>query len=683
MANTFDFINAGYAVIDPENNENKLINFLKENYPSVISDNELKLDELKAILGLPVDEKVNGYGLNFVGRNFARAKYAQKTEKELQLNTTLSKDIDTTQNLVLKGDNLDSLKILKNHYSGKIKCIYIDPPYNTDKDEFVYPDKFDKEEAEVLGLANLSNSDFERLDFSFNSKKSHNGWLSFMYPRLLLARDLLSNDGVIFISIDDNEQANLKLLCDEVFGEENFLNNVSVKMKQTAGASGGGEDKKLKKNIEYVLIYTKNNDSINGFKKFHDVYDEEDLFEAIQTMEENDVSWKYTRIISGLENRVCVKDITDGSGETMKLYKHTNVIVKPIKEVAKSENISIEDVYRKYFYKIFRDTNSQSSIRTRVLESAEDLGEYVSIDYVPRSGKNKNKSTTVYYKGNNRDQIAWLSDIVVKKENKLIKLEKLGTYWDGFPLNNLTKEGDVKFSNGKKPLLLIKRIIELIGDDNMTILDFFAGSATTGHAVMQLNAEDGGNRKFIMCQIDEPIDKVKKKDAYDFCLANNLLPLISSITVERLKRAGEQIKASLNPSTGGTSQTLFSEAVPPSGVRGLDIGFKVFDSVESPELKVDETTKQISISENEVDALSRIYNMIFTVGLDEPTQVPETVVEDCIYKIGTNYYITNSEKINSEDFSNAIKNGKVFIDGWTASLNGTLQHYKEDVKIVF
>ena len=222
MANTTDFINAGYAVIDTESNENKLLNYLKENYPTVISDNELKLDELKAVLGLPIDEKVNGYGLNFVGRNVARAKYAQKTEKELHLNTTLSKDIDTTQNLVLKGDNLDSLKILKNHYSGKIKCIYIDPPYNTTSEEFVYPDKFDKEEAEVLGLANLSKSDFERMEFSFKSKKSHNGWLSFMYPRLLLARDLLCKEGVIFISIDDNEQANLKLLCDDIFGEENF-----------------------------------------------------------------------------------------------------------------------------------------------------------------------------------------------------------------------------------------------------------------------------------------------------------------------------------------------------------------------------------------------------------------------------------------------------------------------------
>ena len=129
--NKEEFIKAGYTIMETEDKENKLLNFLKENYPSIIRDNEIDLNELKAIAGLPVDEKVNGYGLNFVGRNFARAKYAQKTDKELRLDTQMSKNIDTTQNFVLKGDNLDMLKILKNHYSGNIKMIYIDPPYNT------------------------------------------------------------------------------------------------------------------------------------------------------------------------------------------------------------------------------------------------------------------------------------------------------------------------------------------------------------------------------------------------------------------------------------------------------------------------------------------------------------------------------------------------------------------------
>jgi adenine-specific DNA-methyltransferase len=256
--NEQDFIKAGFTVVGIETNENKLLSFLKENYPNVIRDTEINLEELKAVLGLPIDEKVNGYGLNFVGRNFARAKYAEKTEKELRLNNTFSKNIDTTQNLVLKGDNLDSLKILKSHYSGQIKCIYIDPPYNTEKDEFVYPDKFDKEEAEVLGLANLSESDFARMDFSFKTKKSHNGWLAFMYPRLLLARDLLSKDGVIFISIDDNEVANLKLLCDnDIFGEENFISQIVVQSNKR-----GQTYKQLAKTHEYLLVYVKSEKAV-------------------------------------------------------------------------------------------------------------------------------------------------------------------------------------------------------------------------------------------------------------------------------------------------------------------------------------------------------------------------------------------------------------------------------------
>jgi adenine-specific DNA-methyltransferase len=226
-----------------------------------------------------------------------------------------------------------------------------------------------------------------------------------------------------------------------------------------------------------------------------------------------------------------------------------------------------------------------------------------------------------------------------------------------------------------KPSILIKDLLILSDtQDNSIILDFFAGSGTTGDAVMQLNAEDGGNRKYILCQIDEPIKE--DKPAYKFCIDNNLPPLISSITIERLKRAGEKITKEIEEENSKSG--MFEEHKKPIP----DVGFKVFDSIEAPQLKVDERG-QISMDIKESDALSRIYNMIFTVGLDEPTQVPEEVVKDCIYKIGNHYYITNSELITSDDYSNAIKNGKVFIDGWTASLNGTLQNYKEDVKIVF
>ena len=235
--------------------------------------------------------------------------------------------------------------------------------------------------------------------------------------------------------------------------------------------------------------------------------------------------------------------------------------------------------------------------------------------------------------------------------------------------------GDEIFTN-PKPVKLINTIIKSVtyDDDSSIILDFFAGSGTTGHAVMQLNAEDGGNRKFILCQIDEPIKE--DKPAYKFCIDNNLPPVISSITIERLKRAGEKIAKEIEAEN--SKNELFEEdkkQVP-------DIGFKTFDLVDAPKLEVDDTG-QIKFPELSNDALSRIYNMIFTVGLDEPTQVPEEVKKDCIYKIGNHYYLTNSEQISKEEFAECIKNGKVFIDGWTASLNATLHHYKEEVKIVF
>lgn len=618
-----DFIKAGFTVLGTENNENKLLIFLKENYPSVIKDNEIDLQELKAIAGLPIDEKVNGYGLNFVGRNFARAKYAQKTEKELRLNTELSKNIDTTENLVLKGDNLDSLKILKNHYSGQIKCIYIDPPYNTTSDEFVYPDKFNKEEAEVLGFVDLSESDFTRMDFSFKTKKSHNGWLAFMYPRLLIARDLLKKDGVIFISIDDNEQANLKLLCDDIFGEENMLANIIWKKRSSPDARtiiGCIHD--------YILCYVKDIEySRIAISKTGLSLDRKSAFQN----PDNDPRGLWSSV--------------DMTGMTARAPKSQ-------------------------YYKITLPSG-------RTIDPPEGrawgLAEKTFIEML---------SDNRIWFGKNGDGIPRMKRFLSESEGQVVPslwdIKEVGSNDEAKKELNVLL-GQPEVFDTPKPLRAMQRIVQIGSDKNEIILDFFAGSGALGNAVMQQNAEDGGNRKFILCQIDEPIKA--DKPAYKFCVENNLPPVISSITIERLKRAGEKIKNDIEEKNSKAG--LFEEdkkQVP-------DIGFKVFDSVEAPKLKVDDKG-QISITENETDALSRIYNMIFTVGLDEPTQVPEEVVKDCIYKIGNHYYITNSDKITSDDYSDAIKNahpggGKVFIDGWTASLNGTLQNYKEDVKIVF
>lgn len=652
-----EFINAGFTVVGTEDNENKLLSFLKENYPNVIRDNEINLEELKSVLNIPIDEKVNGYGLNFVGRNFARAKYAHKTEKELRLNTSLSKNIDTTENFVLKGDNLDSLKILKSHYSGKIKCIYIDPPYNTDKDEFVYPDKFDKEEAEVLGLANLSESDFERMDFSFKTKKSHNGWLAFMYPRLLLARDLLKKEGVIFISIDDNEQANLKLLCDDVFGEENFIGTLSIENNP----KGRKNSDFISISSEYLHIYAKNKQYAsfveNVPKNANDMSEDE---------EGNFVHNSGKRVLVGENsfNRIVSDENSDKNYSVY--YRKVDKSLKILKEQFGSMNLNlINDGFIKY-YSFNGQQLVENTYTATKFKSLFDLG---ALEFRENKIFEKNFNDTIRIKSQltNRKYEAIING---NKQNYSLELTTTGA---GTMLKKLFETTELYF-DAPKNIGYLKLIFSLFDKTKFIILDFFAGSGTTGHAVMQLNAEDGGNRKFILCQIDEPIDK--KKTAHQFCIDNNLPPVISSITMERLKRAGEKIAKEIEDVNSKSG--MFEEdkkQVP-------DIGFKVFDSVDATKLKVDDKG-QVSIIENETDALSRIYNMIFTIGLDEPTQAPEELLKDCIYKIGTNYYITNSEEIDRDAFAKVIKSGKVFIDGWTASLNGTLQNYKDDVKIVF
>jgi len=377
-------------------------------------------------------------------------------------------DEDFFDNRLIFGDNLLALKALEQEFSGRIKCIYIDPPYNTGQALDHYDD----------GL-------------------EHSIWLGLMRERFESLKKLLSPNGTLFCQLNDDEMAYGKVLLDEVFGRSNFLNQVSVKMKQTAGASGGGEDKRLKKNIEYILIYARDKDGDNGFKKFNDVFDEEDLFEVIDEMRETGKSWKYTRIFRSLGERQYLKTIQDGAGDPIEIYKHVGVIIEPISQVVKAEGISEQECYVKYFDKIFRDTNAQSSIRMRVMEAVSDEGDFFSIEYTPKSGKNKGRKVTLYYKGSKCDLIAWLTDIAVKKGSRLVKLEKAGTYWEGFPLNNLTKEGGVLFPHGKKPEALIRKILELATERGDLVLDSFAGSGTTGAVAHKMG------RHWIMVELGE------------------------------------------------------------------------------------------------------------------------------------------------------------------------------------
>lgn len=374
----------------------------------------------------------------------------ERPEKSYHAKHRVTED-DIFDNRLIFGDNLLALKALEQEFAGKIKCIYIDPPYNTD----------------------------QALNKMYDDGIEHSIWLSLIRERLELLRKLLTRDGVIFFQIDDEEMAYAKVLMDEIFGRSNFLNQVSVKMKQTAGASGGGEDKRLKKNIEYILVYARDKDGDRGFQKFNEVYDEEDLFQVIEDMREEGKSWKYTRILLSLGARQFLKTIEDGSGLPIDIFVHNNVVIAPVSEIAKKEGLTERECYVRYFDRIFRDTNAQSSIRTRVMDAVAGTGDFFSIDYVPRSGRSRGKKVTLYYKGNNCDLIAWLRDVVLKKGDRLLKLEKAGTFWDGFPLNNLTKEGGVLFPQGKKPEALIKKVLDLATEEGDWVLDSFAGSGTT------------------------------------------------------------------------------------------------------------------------------------------------------------------------------------------------------------
>jgi adenine-specific DNA-methyltransferase len=377
-------------------------------------------------------------------------------------------DDDIFDNKLIFGDNLLALKALEQEFTGKIKCIYVDPPYNTGQAMAHYDD----------GL-------------------EHSLWLSLMRERFELLKRLLQRNGTFFCQLNDDEMAYGKVLLDEVFGRANFLNQVSVKMKQTAGASGGGEDKRLKKNIEYILIYAREKDGDGGFQSFNEVYDEEDLFEVIEDMRAEGKSWKYTRVLKSLGKRQYLTTFEDGSGQPIKIYRHDNVVMTPISQICDEEKLAEQECYVKYFDKIFRDTNAQSSIRTRVMEAAAGQGDFFSIEYVPRSGKNKGREVTLYYKGNNCDLIAWLKDVAVKKGERIVKLEKAGTYWEGFPLNYLTKVCGVLFPQGKKPEALIQKVLELSTDVGDWVLDSFGGSGTTGAVAHKMG------RRWIMVELGE------------------------------------------------------------------------------------------------------------------------------------------------------------------------------------
>ena len=532
---------------DKNGNVKRAIDFdlLKQSLSSVLVDN--------------ADER---YRLDWPGKKDALLKANTPITKTLRPCREDSVNFDSTENVYIEGDNFEVLKILQESYLGKIKMIYIDPPYNTGKD-FIYKDNFAAKKAdyeEELGTTDEEdNKLFKNTD---TNGRFHSDWLSMMYERLVVARDLLKEDGVIFISIDDNEAHNLRGICDEIFGEDNFVNLISLNAKVSAGASGGGEDRKLKKNIEYTLVYCR---SYEFWEPITPIYKETKLVDYIHRIK----SFKYTNVIYKCENINYFSTIKAGNNEDIVISKVMDYEIKTVKQVAKIENISEEKVYQKYFDKIMTTTNAQTSIRDRVWKETDNENNMYIAEYVPKSGKNKGLKTQLFFMGKQKVLVIWLKDTAIKTGNDIFKREKVGTFWDGFSWINVTKEGSIKFQNGKKPIALIEQFMRMIPDNsNMIVMDFFAGSATVAHAVMQYNSDDGGNRKYVLAQLPEEITPNTKdnKDYLTYLEAEKISPIVTEIGKERIRRAGKKI---------------LEDNQDKAGIDTLDIGFRVYKTDSS------------------------------------------------------------------------------------------------------
>lgn len=454
---------------------------------------------LKQMLSPDVVDGDEAYEFTWVGKKAAIVEANKPIRKTLRPCVEESKNWDTTENLYIEGDNLEVLKLLQESYLGKVKMIYIDPPYNTGND-FIYADDFMRSQEEENEQMGMYDEDENRLFKNTDTNgRFHSDWCSVIYSRLMLARNLLTDDGVIFISIDDNEQENLKKMCSEVFGEDNFIAQVVWERAY----SPVNLKKHFSESHDYILCYAKNIELAvcNGLPRNAEANDR-------YNNPDNDPRGPWT---SG--------DLSVGPRVESKVYE----IISPSGRTILPPS--------GYCWRLDQKTFEKYKMENRIW-----FGE--SGDNVPRI-----KRFLTDVKQGITPMTIWKYSDVGHSQDATKRLKDL---FDG-----------KAYFDYPKPVALIKRTLQLYSSKDSIVLDFFSGSATTAHAVMQLNAEDGGHRKFIMVQLPEKCDE--KSEAYKAGYKN-----ICEIGKERIRRAGEKIK---------------SES--PMTTQDLDIGFRV--------LKLDDT----------------------------------------------------------------------------------------------
>ena len=515
-----------------------------------------------------------------------------------------SVDFDTTENLYIEGDNLEVLKLLQETYLGKIKMIYIDPPYNTGND-FVYEDDFAQSTDEYLANSGQFDEDGNRMVQNTESNgRFHTDWLNMIYPRLRIAKDLLAGNGVIFISIDDNEIENMKKLCDEVYGATSFVAQLVWEKKK----KGSFLSKSITNVKEYILVYCKNIDGFEGL--IGEINDEEETYPCINAVNKRELR----TIPAGIESKYKDKDFfmpkgSEISDTTMSIVLHSDLVIK---NGVLAEELTLEGNWRysqaamkEYALKkelyITRDLYLRRIVRETRYKTMKDL--------LSRVGEDTEIAHTEMVDTKNLNSSGWGSNEDADEELRLIfGIQKLMDY--------------------PKPVrLILKLLASYRGSDDYIVLDFFSGSATTAHATIKLNAQDGGKRKFIMVQLPELTDE--KSPAYKAGYKT-----ICEIGKERIRRAGKKIRE---------ENTDNSSLLTPNSK--LDTGFRV--------LKCDTSNMKdvyYNPAEYEVNMFSRLEDNI------KEDRTPE----DLLFQVMLDLGILLSSKIQVRSVEVGMRNYSYF-----------------------
>lgn len=465
---------------------------LKETFPQYFNNKgEFEIDKFKDFLKQEeVEISKEGYELKFLGKSYA--KYLSSLETETYISPDIKhnskEENKDSENLYIVGDNIDALKHLLSSYTGEIKCIYIDPPYNTGKDGFVYSDDFQFNSAELSQKIGITEDEAQRI-INLSGMSTHSAWLTFMYPRLALSRDLLADDGLIFISIDDNEQANLKLICDEIFGEENFIADLKWANKE----GGGSSDSKLfRVKDEHILVYAKfiYNSEVKGLPPSNiERYKESDAHEQTRG--------KYYLQKLGMGS------IQYSESMDYPITMEDGTILYPA-----DNNSGRRAIWRwskeKYLWGIENDY---------IVSKQDKEGNWVLY-------------TKQYLNADNEGNLI---------ERTQIPMGIISEFSSTQGSKELSKLGLDGFFSYPKPTSLINYLIDRISGNDFICLDFFSGSSTTADSIFQINSKDNGRRKFVMVQIAEKLKP--STHAYQAGFRT-----IDEIARERIKRAAQKIK---------------------------------------------------------------------------------------------------------------------------------------------